>query len=77
MSDRPAEWQPIETAPIRPFDPEKWYMAHSDRLLVWNGHRADIATYNFTQKGKGKWHSGGRIVDSLTHWMPLPEPPNE
>lgn len=25
--------------------------------------------------GEGKWHSDGRIITGLTHWMSLPEGP--
>lgn len=71
-----SSWQPIETAPIQPFKPDSWYMAHSPYFLGWNGHNVSIVSYRFTQKGKGKWHSNGRIVEGLTHWMPLPEGPS-
>lgn len=70
------EWQPIETAEIRPFDKEKWFMDHSPRLLLWNGHYAEIGSYGFTSKGKGRWRNYGGIV-TPTHWMPLPPSPKE
>jgi hypothetical protein len=69
-------WQPIETAPIEPFDQKRWFMAHSERLLLYRvGGWVTIGTYNFTEKGKGRWqHYLGNIEP--THWMPLPEPPS-
>jgi hypothetical protein len=69
-----AEWQPIETAPIKPFDKDGWYMKHSDYLLLWNGGFILIGSYAYTQHGNGKWEANGRICRP-THWMPLPEPP--
>lgn len=71
-----SSWQPIETAPIREFMPDKWYTPHSQNVLAWNGGHVCIASYHFTQKGKGKWHTNGRIIGGLTHWMPLPEGPS-
>jgi hypothetical protein len=68
-------WQPIETAPIRPFDADRWYASHSVSVLAWNGHYVCVASYHYTQSGKGKWHSNGRVARELTHWMPLPEGP--
>jgi hypothetical protein len=70
-----SKWQPIETAPIRPFSPKDWFCAHSPYVLAWNGNHVCIASYHYTQKGKGKWHSDGRLVTGLTHWMPMPEGP--
>jgi hypothetical protein len=68
-------WQPIATAPIKPFDPEKWFMAHSDYLLVWTGYGVKIANYGYTATGRGRWRSDGRPIPTPTHWMPLPEGP--
>lgn len=78
MSDKVyiPEWQPIETAPIKPFDPEKWYMPHSPSLLVWNGNHCVIARYSYTRGGKGRWQDHhGNITPA--HWMPLPSPPEQ
>jgi hypothetical protein len=71
------KWQPIETAPIREFMPDKWYMAHSPYLLAWNGHCVSIASYHYTEKGKGRWRVDGRIAEGLTHWRPMPEGPTQ
>lgn len=68
-------WRPIETAPVQPFDAQKWYAPHSPYVLAWNGHCVCIASYHYTSRGKGKWHSNGRTEHGLTHWMPLPEGP--
>lgn len=70
-----SKWQPIATAPIEPFDKERWYMKHSPYLLLWNGGGISIGSYGYTQRGKGKWESNGRIY-CPTHWMPLPTPPD-
>lgn len=75
-SKQMSEWQPIETAPIREFDAEKWYMPHSVQILLWDGYKAFVGSYNYTQKGKGRWHAGGRIHEGCTHWMPIPPPPD-
>lgn len=72
--DSPA-WRPIETAPIQPFNKDRWYMAHSDYLLVWNGSSCQIASYHYTKNGKGKWHINGRIAEVVIYWMPLPKGP--
>ena len=68
-------WQPIETAPIKPFDEANWYISHSPYLLLWTESGAVIGSYSFTtKKGKGRWRTwGGTIVP--THWMPLPAAP--
>lgn len=73
------EWQTIDTAPIEPFDKDKWYMRHSPYILVWDGHNVCIASYHYTKKGKGRWMSEGRIMEGfyVTHWMPLPEGPKK
>ena len=68
------EWQPIETAPIAPFDKERWWDVFSPRLLLWNKHYFQIGVYRYTKKGRGKWEADGRIA-TPTHWMPLPDPP--
>jgi len=67
------EWQLIETCPIKPFDKDKWFMPHSERVLVFDRYPL-VAAYNFTKRGKGKWVSGMGSVKP-THWMPLPSPP--
>ena len=65
-------WQPIETAPIAPFDPEHWYRAASEAVLVYPGR--NIASYSYTQRGKGRWRTWMGVT-CPTHWMPLPPPP--
>lgn len=66
--------QPIDTAPIKPFDEDNWYMSHSPHLLLWSGHSWVIGSHGYTRKGKGKWIAYGRICNP-THWLPLPPPP--
>lgn len=67
-------WQPIETAPIKQFDKEKWFEPHSPQLLVFDGFFHQIAAYGYTAKGKGRWSGRFGIIEP-THWMPLPPPP--
>jgi hypothetical protein len=69
------EWQPIETAPIEPFNKEKWFERHSPSLLVFANY-IQIASYGYTERGKGRW-IGGLGVIAPTHWMPLPNKPKE
>jgi hypothetical protein len=70
------KWQPIETAPIENFDAERWYMPATPWVLVSEGQSVFMAQYGYTEKGKGRWrnHFG---VCKPTHWMPIPEPPND
>lgn len=68
------EWQPIETAPIGEFAPERWHKT-ALRCLIWNGHFATIGRYGFTQGGKGRWKDEFDRVATPTHWMPLPDAP--
>ena len=72
-------WQPIETAPIKPFDKEHWYKAHSKTLLLGyaNNSRIYMGSYHFTEKGKGRFLDHQGYVAKPTHWMPLPPPPKE
>jgi hypothetical protein len=67
------QWQPIETAPIKPFDAENWFMPHSPQFLLWIG-RPVIGNYSYTKHGKGRWRDFVGNVDP-SHWMPLPPPP--
>jgi len=68
-------WQPIETAPIPEFIPDKWYSI-SFRCLVSSGSDVTMATYSYTQKGKGRWQSSLGYNINPTYWMPLPTPPD-
>ena len=68
------DWKAIETAPIEPFNKEKWFMSHTPSLLLWNGYYCEIGTYGYTQRGKGRWLVDGRVFHP-THWMPLPDAP--
>lgn len=68
------DWQPIETAPIEPFDAERWYMSASPNLLVWTSLGTRIASYGYTRQGKGRWRDYHGNIEP-THWMPLPEAP--
>jgi hypothetical protein len=67
-------WQPIETAPIKPFDKEQWFMRHSERVLLFCSYPV-LGTYGFTKRGKSRWTDDGNRIVNPTHWMPLPPPP--
>lgn len=82
MLQRAVEWQPIETAPVLSYDPEKWYAPHSERILLLMDRHITIGSYHYTQPrgknpAKGKWREGfgGNVLSQPTHWMPLPAPP--
>jgi hypothetical protein len=60
------EWQPIETAP----KDEKWVLVW-ERYINTKYHPAEVARYR-----DGKWrNSANKIVDVVTHWMPIPGSP--
>lgn len=73
-----ADWQPIETAPkdgsvvLGCYPPpwhESWSRWRAPQAVYWG-------VYHPNAPGKMTWRNGadGRPV-SVTHWMPLPEPP--
>jgi hypothetical protein len=67
-------WQPIESYRVPEFSAETWYRG-GPRVLLWNGNYADIGTYGYTQKGKGRWRDHMGRITIPTHWMPLPSGP--
>lgn len=69
------KWLPIETCPIKPFDKDRWFLPHSDNVLLYAGFSV-IGSYSFTEKGKGRWRSWNGAI-SPTHWMLLPPPPEK
>lgn len=62
-----SEWQPIETAP------------EEGEFLVFNGEEVTFASRDsdglFWTMGY-RWGEHGQMLH-LTHWMPLPEPPEQ
>lgn len=64
-----AEWQPIETAPAGEAGNPGTYIMLSKQeqgtTLVCTGY--------VNRHGAFEWWGGGMM--GLTHWMPLPEPP--
>lgn len=62
-------WQPIETAPKT-----------SKARLVWCPERQNtyIVSWSDTPPGWLFFGGGGRdLQEDATHWMPLPEPPEQ
>jgi hypothetical protein len=67
-------WFPITEAPVEPFDQERRFLAHSRAFLVW-ANWAQIATYHYTKRGKGRWKSQSGHVIQPTHFAYLPKGP--
>jgi hypothetical protein len=73
-----SKWQPIATAPkdkrilgctLYPNYPE----AYAPTTIVW-------AAYHPNARGRECWRTseiGGVKMEGVTHWQPLPEPPQE
>ena len=63
------EWQPIETAP----KDGTWV------FLYVPGHGPTRAKWSRLVSGVYGWtsHQSGNYISRATHWMPLPEPPEE
>ncbi|WP_370869863.1 DUF551 domain-containing protein [Methylobacter sp.] len=70
------EWQPIETAPANTV---------VDLFVPWIPNRAGFKGFRYTdcyRRGDGQWTSKNfdsekrRTVNNPSHWMLLPEPPN-
>lgn len=57
------EWQDISTAPN-----------DDTEVLVFNGHRCDVAWIGWHDEGRPVYFNGDCQVYA-THWMPLPSPP--
>jgi hypothetical protein len=69
-----SDWQPIDTAPVSPFDEAEWFMDASPSYIVFDKW-VQLARYSYTKRGKGRWRDNtGRIVNP-THWMPTPPNP--
>ena len=49
-------------------------MNEDDVLVLLEGKNADIAWFNGYD---GTWHTNGYYSGTVTHWMPLLEPPKE
>ena len=85
------EWQPIETAPKDGTEIDIWavqYSVGAGKLITGDGHRISNAWWGEPYYGdERKWEKqlvrrDGAWTEpveytgfSVTHWMPLPEPP--
>lgn len=63
------EWQPIETAPKRPTNPQE----DSSSFLVWDGTDIYCVGAGLYPKENGCGCCSSEV--EATHWMPLPDPP--
>ena len=60
-------WQPIETAPT-----------DCGELLLWVPDAEAVRIGTYSPGFQGGWHLGWTPIRiHPTHWMPLPEPPEE
>lgn len=80
-------WQPIETAPkdryILVYAPvnihsiiSKDYTIHQIVMAHWNKEYNGFSVFGTYRERPDEYSEAGiMIVPNLTHWMPLPEPP--
>lgn len=66
-----SEWQPIETAPN-----------DGEMRIFWNGEEMRILNrppnhaIGIWHKRRGNWYGYSVSFHGVSHWMPLPTPPN-
>lgn len=72
------KWIPIDILPMKP-DPDVVYESHT--YLATDGHIVSTAEFS---RGNGVGHPwaawseySGIRASMITHWMPLPSPPNK
>jgi len=65
-----SEWQPIETAPRDGRDIQVYCKDTGEQFVAFWFSPRDCWCY-------AKWRDGGIVVCKPTHWMPLPEPPED
>lgn len=89
IGDFRAEITPLYTAPSAPVIPDGWIscserMPEDTKMLLAFSQGEIVAAYwNWVvnpidyKKYRAFTYLSGNILDDVTHWMPLPEPPQE
>ena len=74
--DKPVttNWRPIETAPHDGTHVLVWVKANPELGHPANYSHAVDAYWTPHNKGGWVWHG---VAGNITHWMPLPEGPND
>lgn len=49
--------------------------ADGERVLVFDRHEVDAATFSFVEQTP-RFVDDGMYINGVTHWMPMPEPPS-
>lgn len=74
-----ADWQPIDTAPVPAFDPERTWatftcLLQNERGHVFEGHSRWV-NVGKKQGHQIRWYgSHSRWEPTVKYWMPMPEP---
>lgn len=57
---------------------EKYPSIQDEEILAWDGEKVWLLYWNYAGRGRqtGFYHDDlGGPYETITHWMPLPEPP--
>lgn len=72
------KWQPVD---ILPMQPDESVVYESNTYLATDGHIVETAQFargNGAGKPWAAWSEyGGIRASTITHWMPLPQPPEQ